>query len=453
MPHSAFTASRPRSPATHDASPYMYSSHQSPRLEHERYTFPPPPRHTTSRRVSTPDHRHKPDTPDSPSAKYSIPSPQRRASTPDTMHTSPYDYHIRTPETHRSRHADDRAFPGPLRIPAAPRFLISPSPSPHDSPASSWSTQDPFTSTRLPPIRHFDRSPRNDLPHLSSARWHEGPFALEASPAFLDMPSPTPSSPDLDDIALPIEEMDGPPPGTPRYEYPKYEYSSSRRHISRGGEPQSHRSRGLESVTHGYAEKEASRSHPARRYPSVHNDEEDRIVGTSAPRRGSISSHHSSSHSHSHRDESPVPSVHSRTKFGLRKGSRFFCTYVSPLTGERCGTWDKGWTVYATLVRHAEAEHAHEELSLLARGGLTYEDAQIVTSREKMERIEENLAQTGRCSDCGTVFSSRRKDSLSRHKATNACEKAQRRGKPPTKFPKKPKGPSFHVLEGDSDTS
>lgn len=109
-----------------------------------------------------------------------------------------------------------------------------------------------------------------------------------------------------------------------------------------------------------------------------------------------------------------------RVKFGVRKGNRFYCTYVSPVTGERCAAWDQGWTVYATLNRHAESDHAHEEIDLIMRRRLTYADAQIVTSREKHERIEENLASTGRCPDCGTVFSSNRKDSLTRHKQTNA---------------------------------
>ena len=108
------------------------------------------------------------------------------------------------------------------------------------------------------------------------------------------------------------------------------------------------------------------------------------------------------------------------TKFGVRRGSRFFCTYVSPVTGERCDTWDKGWTVFATLSRHADAEHGPEELGLMARGELNYEKAQIITTREKKQRIEENLAQTGVCPDCGTMFSSKRRDSLTRHRQTNA---------------------------------
>lgn len=107
-------------------------------------------------------------------------------------------------------------------------------------------------------------------------------------------------------------------------------------------------------------------------------------------------------------------------KFGVRRGSRFFCTYVSPVTGERCDVWDKGWTVFATLSRHAETEHAPEELALLMRGALCYDQAQIITTRDKQERIEENLAQTGSCPDCGTVFSSKRRDSLHRHRQTSA---------------------------------
>jgi hypothetical protein len=119
-------------------------------------------------------------------------------------------------------------------------------------------------------------------------------------------------------------------------------------------------------------------------------------------------------------DEEPRSLSQSKTKFGVRKGSRFFCTYVSPLSGERCDIWDKGWTVYATLTRHAEAEHAPEELTLMSRGELRYDQAQIITTKEKRERIEENLAKTGVCPDCGTVFSSRRRDSVSRHRQTSA---------------------------------
>lgn len=120
-------------------------------------------------------------------------------------------------------------------------------------------------------------------------------------------------------------------------------------------------------------------------------------------------------------EELPLPSTsRSRAKFGVRKGSRFFCTYVSPVTGERCDIWDKGWTVYATLTRHAETEHAPEELALIKRGALCYDQAQIITGVDKRRRIEDNLAETGCCPDCGTIFSSKRRDSLSRHRQTTA---------------------------------
>jgi len=76
--------------------------------------------------------------------------------------------------------------------------------------------------------------------------------------------------------------------------------------------------------------------------------------------------------------------------------------------------------VYATLNRHAETEHAPEEIELIKAGRLSFSQAQIVTSREKLERLEEQLETTGRCPDCGTVFSSGRKDSLVRHKQTSA---------------------------------
>lgn len=109
-----------------------------------------------------------------------------------------------------------------------------------------------------------------------------------------------------------------------------------------------------------------------------------------------------------------------KSKFGIRRGARFYCTYISPLTGKRCATWDQGWTVYATLNRHAESDHAHEELELINQGRLTYSQAQIVTSKEKQQRIQEHLATTAQCPDCGTVFSSNRKDSLARHKQTSA---------------------------------
>ncbi|KIJ57072.1 hypothetical protein M422DRAFT_23184 [Sphaerobolus stellatus SS14] len=156
---------------------------------------------------------------------------------------------------------------------------------------------------------------------------------------------------------------------------------------------------------------------------------------------------YSHSHPHSHSSAYPAPSRPSK-KFGAREGSRYLCTYVSPVSGARCAIWDQGWTVYATLNRHAEAEHAPEEIALINAGRLGYDQAQIVTSQDKHSRLEEQLAVTGQCPDCGTVFSSGRKDSLIRHKQTNACEKAQKRGRPPTKFPKKPKGQGYH-LESD----
>lgn len=109
-----------------------------------------------------------------------------------------------------------------------------------------------------------------------------------------------------------------------------------------------------------------------------------------------------------------------KPRFGAREGARFYCTYVSPRTGARCATWDKGWTVYATLLRHAEIEHAPEELELLARGALDYARAQVVGSRERQARLEARLASAGHCPDCGTVFASRRRDSQSRHKLSGA---------------------------------
>lgn len=147
-------------------------------------------------------------------------------------------------------------------------------------------------------------------------------------------------------------------------------------------------------------------------------------VSTPQPARAHTTSDSSSYNSYDTGEYSEVSQLGSgsrpRTKLGVRRGSRFFCTYVSPLTGERCDIWDKGWTVYATLSRHAETEHGPEELALMTRGELSYDQAQVITTREKRERIEETLAQTGFCPDCGTMFSSKRRDSLSRHRQTSA---------------------------------
>lgn len=164
----------------------MYSSYST----QPRYSSPP----NTGRRSNTPDNR----VPADPMFPY-----QCRASKPTVP--TPYD-------TASSRHVD-RRFPGPLHIPPTPRFLASPSPSPHDSPASTLintprSAHHAFRSPspmswrdkgdKLPPIRHLDRSSGQKLPHLSSARWHDDPY----SPRYLQSPSPTPSSPESEDDRL-----------------------------------------------------------------------------------------------------------------------------------------------------------------------------------------------------------------------------------------------------------
>jgi len=325
------------------------------------------------------------------SARYAAPS-RHRSSTPDTTSGSPYE-----PSSHR----DDRRFPGPLHIPAQPRFMASPSPSPYSSSASSCSPSSSYYrspspqswSTKLPPIRHLAPSPRENLPHLSSAKWAQDSLPLKPSPKFLDTPSSAYRS---------------------SHERGYYDDSTPSRYAT--------------------ADQRDRRQH-------AHNLDDGRsspMPGVTSQRRSSV----------------PAQPMHDhdlqKSKFGVRKGSRFYCTYVSAATGERCAAWDQGWSVYATLNRHAESDHAPEEVALIARGQLTYGQAQIVTSREKHERIQDNLSNTGRCPDCGTVFSSNRKDSLTRHKQTSACEKAQKRARPPTKFPKKPRG-QFHVVEVDSE--
>ena len=184
--------------------PPMYSSYTTDSLP--RYTFPSPP--NSGRRSSTPDNRLKP-VPADPVFPY-----QCRASKPTVP--SPYDsglHRLKTTDTAGSRHVD-RRFPGPLHIPPTPRFLASPSPSPHDSPASTLintprSAHHAFRSPsptswrdkgdKLPPIRHLDRSSGQKLPNLSSARWHDDPY----SPRYLHSPSPTPSSPESEDERLP----------------------------------------------------------------------------------------------------------------------------------------------------------------------------------------------------------------------------------------------------------
>ncbi|GJJ07085.1 hypothetical protein Clacol_001284 [Clathrus columnatus] len=294
----------------------------------------------------------------------------------------------------------DKCFPGPLRILPNPRCLAS-SPTPTSSSSSPYSSDNsppsyrsasplPWTG-KLPPIRHLAPSPRDNLPHLSSVRW------------------------DHDD-----------------------DWKSSSKYSSSCNPHDDHKHKGVAHQScYSSSEVMMSRDYTAHYEYSQRSPNENTFQ-----RRGSISN--------SSPDSAYYESQSQKSKFGMRKGTRFYCTYVSRVTGERCAAWDQGWTVYATLNRHAESDHAHEELALIANGELTYNEAQIVTSREKQERIEENLANTGRCPDCGTVFSSNRKDSLTRHKQTNACEKAQKRGRPPTKFPKKPKGPSIQVMEVES---
>lgn len=305
------------------------------------------------------------------------------------------------------RAGTDKRFPGPLRIPPEPRLLASSS-----SLSSSSSSSSPYSSDnsppsyrsvsplpwagKLPPIRDLAPSSRDNLPHLSSMRWN-GSESVKPSPKYLEPNSGyTPLTHVHDDHKIAHQSY-----------YPTPDIAM----------PRDYTSDKMDCENSRYS------------------------AGKTSQRRSSIP------------NPPPDPTYDPQTqrlKFGLRRGTRFYCTYVSPITGERCAAWDQGWTVFATLNRHAESDHAHEELALIASGELTYSDAQIVTSRDKQERIEENLANTGRCPDCGTVFSSNRKDSMTRHKQTNACEKAQKRGRPPTKFPKKPKGPSIQVVEPES---
>ncbi|KAF8524599.1 hypothetical protein BU17DRAFT_84636 [Hysterangium stoloniferum] len=310
-----------------------------------------------------------------------------------------------TSYTTSSSRRDDRRFPGPLHIPAQPRFMASPSPSPYSSSASSGSPNSSYYrspspqswSTKLPPIRHLAPSPRENLPHISSAKWAQD--SLKPSPKYLDTPSSA---------------------YRPSHDRGYYDDSTPPRYAT--------------------ADSKERRQH-------AHDLDDGRsslMPGAASQRRASISAQPPTTTTTTHDHDIQ------KSKFGVRKGSRFYCTYVSAATGERCAAWDQGWSVYATLNRHAESDHAPEELALIARGQLSYGQAQVVTSREKHERIQDNLSHTGRCPDCGTVFSSNRKDSLTRHKQTSACEKAQKRGRPPTKFPKKPKG-QFHMVEMDSE--
>ncbi|KAF8476509.1 hypothetical protein JB92DRAFT_3134427 [Gautieria morchelliformis] len=224
----------------------MYTMHPSFTTESpEHFTFPPAPRHASSgKRISTPDHRVKPE---SPPTVYPFSPSQRRASTPNTMLSNPYDsrlHHMST-ETHRSRRVDNK-FPGPLRIPPTPRFFDTPSPSPHDSPASTLvntpSNSEPFRSpspdplpswrdtsfsAKLPPIRRAHPSSGHNLPHLSSARWHDDPYPLKPSPRFLETPSPTRSSPEVKEVTMSKHPANF--PSSSRREYPSKSESSMQR--------------------------------------------------------------------------------------------------------------------------------------------------------------------------------------------------------------------------------
>ena len=226
----------------------MYMTHPSLTMQSpERVTFPSPPRHAPSgRRINASEHRLKPT--ESPPAQYLLSPSQRRSTTPNPTSPAPYEsrlHHMKTPETPRSRHTGhpDNRFPGPLRIPSSPRFLDSPSPSPHDSPAStligtpntlhqafrspspvtlpSW--RDRGLSEKLPPIRDIRLSPKHNVPQLTSARWNEDPYTASR---FRDTPSPIPSSPESDTVALPPYTVHH---GSSYYGYPTKFESESRR--------------------------------------------------------------------------------------------------------------------------------------------------------------------------------------------------------------------------------
>ena len=237
-----------RSPAQNNLA-QMYTTHPSLAVQSpESITFPSPPRHASSgRRINTSEHRLKAVLSESPPAEYPFSPSQRRGSTPDNMIPSPYHsrpHHVKTPEAPRSRHADNR-FPGPLRIPATPRFLDSPSPSPRDSPAStligtpstshqafrspsptshhSW--RDGGLLQKLPPILHVHPSSRHNLPQLTSARWNDNPYTSNHSPRFEETPSPAPSSPESEGVAHRFL------PDSPRSDLTSKSESSSQRYV------------------------------------------------------------------------------------------------------------------------------------------------------------------------------------------------------------------------------
>ncbi|GJJ07076.1 hypothetical protein Clacol_001275 [Clathrus columnatus] len=102
---------------------------------------------------------------------------------------------------------------------------------------------------------------------------------------------------------------------------------------------------------------------------------------------------------------------------------RLFCSYVHPLTGKLCTTRIQGFSSQSDLARHYMNIHGQEEARLIRNGELTFEKAQFITSRGKLERLEAQYASTKFCEECGTAFTSGRRDSINRHVRRGACKR------------------------------
>ncbi|GJJ07179.1 hypothetical protein Clacol_001379 [Clathrus columnatus] len=104
-------------------------------------------------------------------------------------------------------------------------------------------------------------------------------------------------------------------------------------------------------------------------------------------------------------------------------GLRLFCTYVHPTTGKQCTNWVRGFASQSELLRHQMNIHGQEEIRLVKSGRLTLENSVIITSKERLEYLERQYASTRFCEECGTEFTSGRRDALIRHIRKGACKR------------------------------
>ena len=109
----------------------------------------------------------------------------------------------------------------------------------------------------------------------------------------------------------------------------------------------------------------------------------------------------------SHDADSQAKNKHSSNHAGLT-----VCDYISPMTGEECGTeFHRPYD----LSRHRETIHAREEATLLRQGKITKE--QCVVLYKEVDPAKSLATVEWRCdgpNGCGVLFS--RKDALLRHR-------------------------------------